>query len=115
MRMNTAAKRIVTITRNVVVTILFADVDEFRGSIPRMVKQAGGGIWSPYFRDLDRAQLDEAKALGLRVIVWTVNEIPDMHKLIVLGVDGIITDYPDRLLEIARQRGIAPSEAEKGG
>jgi len=91
------------------------DVDDFGGSIPRMIKQAGGDIWSPYFRDLDRAQLDEAKALGLRVIVWTVNEIPDMHELIVLGVDGIITDYPDRLLEVARQRGVAPSKAEKGG
>ncbi len=91
------------------------DVDDFGGSIPRMIKQAGGDIWSPHFRDLDRAQLDEAKALGLRVIVWTVNEKPDMHALIVLGVDGIITDYPDRLLEVARQRGLASSEAEKGG
>ena len=90
------------------------DVDDFGGSIPRMIKHAGGVIWSPYFRELDRAQLDEAKALGLRVIVWTVNEVPDMHELIVLGVDGIITDYPDRLHEVARQRGIAGSRTERG-
>jgi glycerophosphoryl diester phosphodiesterase len=91
------------------------DVDDFGGSIPRMVAQAGGAIWSPYFRELDRAHLHEAKALGLRVIVWTVNEVPDMRELMVLGVDGIITDYPDRLREVARQLGMTGSKAEKGG
>ena len=41
----------------------------------------------------------EAHALGLRVVVWTVNEVEDMLALARLGVDGIITDYPDRALE----------------
>ena len=90
------------------------DVDDFGGSIPRMIKKAGGDIWSPYFRDLDAARLEEAHGLGLRVIVWTVNEVPDMHALMALGVDGIISDYPDRLREAARQRGLAPSSAQKG-
>jgi glycerophosphoryl diester phosphodiesterase len=90
------------------------DVDDFEGSIPRMIKQAGGDIWSPYFRDLDAARLEEAQALGLRVVVWTVNEVPDMHALMELGVDGIISDYPDRLHEAARQRGLATSSAQKG-
>ena len=78
------------------------------------LKQAGGDIWSPYFRDLDRARLAEAKALGLAVIVWTVNDVPDMHGLIDLGVDGIITDYPDRLREVARRRNLVLSGAQKG-
>ena len=91
------------------------DVDDFGGSIPRMIQRAGGDIWSPYFRDLDRARLDEAKSLGLQVIVWTVNEVADMRNFIALGVDGIITDYPDRLREVARQRGVIPVVAEKGG
>jgi glycerophosphoryl diester phosphodiesterase len=91
------------------------DVDDYGGSIPRTIKQAGGDVWSPYFRDLDSTSLQEAKALGLRVIVWTVNEIPDMRKLIALGVDGIISDYPDRLREVARQLGITGSKAKKGG
>jgi glycerophosphoryl diester phosphodiesterase len=34
---------------------------------------------------------------GLQVVTWTVNEIEEMHKLIEVGVDGIITNYPDRL------------------
>lgn len=90
------------------------DVDDFGGSVPRLVHASGGHIWSPYFRELDAAQLEEAKSLGLRVIVWTVNEVPDMHHLISLGVDGIITDYPDRLREIVRQRGIVPSAVGRG-
>ena len=91
------------------------DVDDFGGSIPRLIKQAGGDIWSPYFRDLNRARLKEARALGLRVIVWTVNEAPDMHKLMDMGVDGIISDYPDRLREVVRQRGVALSDGREGG
>jgi len=91
------------------------DVDDFGGSIPRLIHAAGGDIWSPYFRELDGAQVGEAKSLGLRVIVWTVNEIPDMNHVIDLGVDGIITDYPDRLREIFRQRGLIPFAGGKGG
>lgn len=91
------------------------DIDEFGGSIPRLIHAAGGDVWSPYFRELDSAQVIEAKALGLRVIVWTVNEVPDMNNVINLGVDGIITDYPDRLREILRQRGLVPFAGQKGG
>jgi glycerophosphoryl diester phosphodiesterase len=32
--------------------------------------------------------------------VWTVNEIEDMRAVVALGVDGIISDYPDRLNEV---------------
>ncbi|MGH8706006.1 MAG: glycerophosphodiester phosphodiesterase, partial [Burkholderiales bacterium] len=41
------------------------------GSVPRMVKAAGGAVWSPYFGDLDAAKLAEAHALGLKVVPWT--------------------------------------------
>ena len=34
------------------------------------------------------------------VHAWTINEVEDMQRMIDLGVDGIITDYPDRLLEL---------------
>ena len=73
--------------------IRFAD----NGSVPKMVKSAGGGIWSPNFRDLTEALTKEAKGLGLQVLPWTVNDPPDMERLIEWGVDGIISDYPDRL------------------
>ena len=75
------------------------DIDAFDGSVPRMVTAAGCAVWSPYYRDLTEEALAEAHALGLRVVVWTVNETDDMSALARLGVDGIITDYPDRALK----------------
>jgi glycerophosphoryl diester phosphodiesterase len=67
-------------------------------SIPALVKQAGGTVWSPYYRDLKAEQVKAAKALGIKVVVWTVNEVQDMKTYIDMGVDGIITDRPDLLL-----------------
>ena len=77
------------------------------GSVPRMVKAAGGAIWSPFFRDLDAALLREAHELGLKVIVWTVNEPEDIMKMLDLGVDGIISDRPDRVRAALASRGKA--------
>lgn len=42
-----------------------------------------------------------AHALGLEIHVWTVNETPDMERLLGLGVDGLMSDYPERLVEVA--------------
>ncbi len=65
------------------------------GSIPRMVKAAGCGTWSPFFREIDRASVAEARSLGLKVLPWTVNDPEQMRAVIELGVDGLITDRPD--------------------
>ncbi len=70
------------------------------GSVPKMVKAAGGRIWSPNHRDLTAALVKEAKGLALATLPWTVNDPPDMERLIDWGVDGIITDYPDRLRDV---------------
>ncbi len=69
---------------------------DFDGSLPRLVAAAGGQVWSPYFADLNKTDMNEARALGLIVNVWTVNATQDMDAMIALGVDGIITDYPGR-------------------
>ena len=65
--------------------------------MPRLVAAAGCAVWSPLYRNAKPDDVAAAKALGLKVIPWTVNERADMERLIALGVDGIITDYPDRL------------------
>lgn len=77
------------------------------GSLPRTIKAAGGAIWSPHFGDVTAALVTEAHALGLRVVVWTVNKREDMARMIEIGVDGIISDRPDLLRQVAGEKGIA--------
>jgi glycerophosphoryl diester phosphodiesterase len=81
------------------------------GSVARMVKAAGGGVWSPYFGDVDQAQVREAHALGLAVVVWTVNQPQDIERMLDLKVDGIISDRPDRVRTAlaARQMPLPPA------
>jgi glycerophosphoryl diester phosphodiesterase len=82
------------------------DIDDHGGSVPRLVTAANCTVWSPYYREVTREALAEAKAFGLKVIPWTVNERPDMEQLIALGVDGIISDYPDRLRAVMADKGM---------
>ena len=79
---------------------------EHGGSTPRTIKAAGGAIWSPYLRDLTPELVSESHALGLKVVVWTVNQPSEMARLIEMGVDGIISDRPDLLRQAAREKGI---------
>lgn len=76
------------------------------GSVPRMVKAAGGAVWSPNGGALTEELVREAHALGLKVIPWTINESAQMERFIGWGVDGIITDYPDRLRTVMQARGM---------
>jgi glycerophosphoryl diester phosphodiesterase len=77
------------------------------GSVPRLVIAAGCSIWSPNWRSLTKAHVEEARRLGLKVVPWTVNRPEDMKSLIVMGVDGLITDYPDRGRRVVREAGLA--------
>jgi glycerophosphoryl diester phosphodiesterase len=77
------------------------------GSVPKMVKAAGGGTWSPYFGDLTETTLKEAHDLGLKVAVWTVNDPAQINKMLDLGVDGITSDRPDLVRQAMAERGMA--------
>ncbi len=76
------------------------------GSVPKMVKAAGGPIWSPYVGDLTEFKLKEAHTLGLSVVVWTVNDPAQINRLLDLGVDGIISDRPDIARQVLAKRGL---------
>jgi glycerophosphoryl diester phosphodiesterase len=80
------------------------DIDDAGGSTPKLVAAAACAFWSPAYRDLTRDALAAARAIGLKVIPWTVNVPADMEALIDMGVDGIITDYPDRLRAVLAAR-----------
>lgn len=53
-------------------------------------------IYSPYHALVDEKLVKEVHELGMKIIPWTVNEKADMEKLVEKGVNGIITDYPNR-------------------
>jgi glycerophosphoryl diester phosphodiesterase len=81
-------------------------IDWSQVSLPQAIHRAGGAVWSPYYRDLREPDLREAQQLGLKVVPWTVNDPADMASLIDLGVDGLITDYPDRARAVMAQKGL---------
>lgn len=54
---------------------------------------------------LDRKYVDAIHESGAQVHAWTVNEAGDMHRLLDLGVDGIVSDRPDVLNDVMRERG----------
>ena len=76
------------------------------GSIPKMIKAAGGSHWSVHFRDLDAQKVKEAQSLGLKVLVWTVNDPAVMAQMLGYGVDGLITDRPDLARKVLEERKI---------
>jgi glycerophosphoryl diester phosphodiesterase len=83
------------------------DVDDYGGSVPRTVAAVGATTWSPHALDLTPESIAEAHALGLKIVPWTVNEPADMARAIAAGVDGLITDYPDRLRTLLEAKGMA--------
>ena len=76
------------------------------GSVPALVAAAGCSTWSVFWRNLTPALLQEAHAKHLTVLAWTVNNPADMERLIDMGVDGIVTDYPDRLRRAMSTKGL---------
>lgn len=57
-------------------------------------------IYSPRHTSVHKLAVKACRELDMKLIPWTVNDPSDMQKLIELGVDGIITDYPDRLIGV---------------
>jgi glycerophosphoryl diester phosphodiesterase len=53
-------------------------------------------IYSPYYKLLNKEKVEYLHRQKIRVIPWTVNEISEMLSFKGMGVDGFITDYPDR-------------------
>jgi glycerophosphoryl diester phosphodiesterase len=72
---------------------------------PRVVQvpeTLGGRVW------LTAEVVAAAHRAGLEVHVWTVNDEAGMRRMFALGVDGIMTDYPDKLIALLRQTAEPP-------
>jgi glycerophosphoryl diester phosphodiesterase len=99
-----------------------AAVDRIREIAPRLPiavitqkpwltpEETGGGKLYPAinssFKNLNEKNIRLAHAAGIEVHAWTVNTPADMEKVISLGVDGIITNHPDRLIDVLRQKAV---------
>lgn len=59
-------------------------------------------IISPSYKLLDKKIVKNLHAKNFQVIPWTINTVEDMQLMINYGVDGIITDYPDRLIKLLK-------------
>ncbi|NRD24559.1 glycerophosphodiester phosphodiesterase [Winogradskyella litoriviva] len=57
-------------------------------------------IISPYYKLLDEKKVRNLQAENFKVIPWTINEEKDMEQMMKWKVDGIITDYPNRLIDL---------------
>ncbi len=60
-------------------------------------------IYSPHFQLVDQDLIDLAEQKSMSIIPWTVNEPDDIQRMVNLKVDGIISDYPDRVIKIVSQ------------
>ena len=65
-------------------------------------------IYSPHFKLVDNELVKYCHENSIKIIPWTVNDEADINKIISMGVDGIITDYPDKVIEI--YEGIRPQK-----
>lgn len=57
-------------------------------------------IYSPHYKIATKELVDKAHAHGMKFVPWTVNTLEEMRQLVAIGVDGIITDYPDLFREL---------------
>jgi glycerophosphoryl diester phosphodiesterase len=72
-----------------------------------LARQADAVVYCPDVEFLDRIQVRQAQAEGIRVLPWTVNDPDAWSRLLDWGVDGITTDFPDRLAEYLQKHGVA--------
>jgi glycerophosphoryl diester phosphodiesterase len=75
------------------VALLLAETEGFEKDLEKLGFTPE--IYSPYYRLVDERMVQNCHANGIRIVPWTVNDEDDMVLLLELGVDGIITDYPD--------------------
>jgi glycerophosphoryl diester phosphodiesterase len=71
-----------------------------------LARQADASVYCPDYRFVDAALVRQARAGGVRVVPWTVNDPADAERLLDWGVDGLTTDFPDRMVQVLRDRGI---------
>lgn len=85
------------------ITLAFL-IENLKGMEPNLEKLGfTPAIYSPYFQFVSKKLVRKCHARGMKLIPWTVNDVASIRGMIRLGVDGIITDYPNRIVEVGKQ------------
>ncbi len=71
--------------------------DEHGEDLAGAAAAVGASVVSPYYAWCNPENVARAHQLGLGVLPWTVNELADIEAVRAAGVDGLVTDYPDRV------------------
>lgn len=79
------------------------DYDKLGGDVNKAATQMGAEILSPDYKLVTPENVASAHAAGLQVLPWTVNKESDMQAMVDAKVDGLITDYPTRGLEVVKK------------
>jgi glycerophosphoryl diester phosphodiesterase len=72
-----------------------------------VARRAGAEVFCPSVAFVDQDVIRRAHAAGVRVVPWTANDPEQWQRLLDWGVDGLTTDYPDRLAAVLAARGMA--------
>ena len=83
--------------------LMTVGLDADRDEILKRTRELGATIISPHYLYVTEAFVAKAHALQIKVIPWTVNQEDRMAELIGMGVDGLISDYPNRLKRESEQ------------
>ena len=75
--------------------------------LPEIIKSLEGHVWSVFYKDVTKQNIEIAHKNGLAVAVWTVNKESDIIRMIEYGVDRLITDYPKKVQEICVKKNIS--------
>lgn len=102
------------------------NLDDFGGDWIKAAKSFGASIISPDFAAtgatvnspdytpfLTKEMVEEAKKLGMTTVPWTVNDESSIEDAILKGVDGIISDYPERIIAVANKLGMRAGKKGK--
>ena len=71
------------------------------------MRDAGARVYGPSYEFLDEGLVRQLHEAGVRVVPWTVNEPDHWERLLAWGVDGLTTDFPNRLAAFLRTKGVA--------
>lgn len=90
-----AAQRI---NQQLTLCLLVENTEGYKANIERLGFEPA--VYSPYYELVTSELIDSCHQAGMQVIPWTVNELADMRRMLDLGVDGLISDYPNRFADL---------------